>query len=1768
MDKSIAPTKLTGGGGFEFEDKVAAYFLSLLLSKRPPLDPSFGIITKLRLQVQADNWLLDDLLLTLDDGTTQKNCAFSIKSNAQFSKTSAPSDFVRNAWLQYLETEGAPFIRTQDRLGLITTPLPTDTKVNIENILNKARAQDPAELYRHIMKDGYVSQEARSLFLSFKCPDDLAQKHSKDERNIGELLSHLEHLEFDFEHTSSLKLNETISILREALISNDLNEARKLWDSLCAFARERKPHGGFVDLQLLVNRIKRDFSLTVFPDHKAFWDIRKKSTTSEMHLIPDKIAQSIHINRDSIYSEIKSKVDEHRIIVILGESGSGKTVIEKHFAELLFNTYKVIWINKDTLPDPSDSDYFEPFKLIPDTSAYVILDGLDKYYDDRLKAVAALFNACFYNVLSSPWRFIISCQPEEWARVQNSLAGFNITPKWELYELKALTFQELQPVWDSYPVLKKLAYHTHLQGFLFKPKILDLFARRIADKGAFDEDAFGEGFFKGSPIGESHLIDWYWEQQVELASQGLNKDRLLKDIAGRLADELILEVPSSEFTGSDLTAIEDLIKERLLCKRNSRISFEHDLIADWARLRILIEHVSDIENFLCDRLSSPLWCKALRLLGTYTLETSQDTEAWRKLFVSFAAREEIDSIAQDLLLESSIFSSDLKGNLEKIWEELRRDDGKLLRRFLRRFLYTATFPSQLALVFATAYKDEATSDIITRFRDPYWFYWIPVINFLYAHTEDVIKFAKMDIAEICDKWLRYSKGNWFGREEAADIAIHLAEDLLALSMSNIHFYDQGRYSKVIYRAAIASCKEQPDRIFDFVLTACSRKEPSGRILEHINKYNEKAEMEAAERKRKIDEEALAKLQKDATFYPFYDDGPTPSPWPDGPKYNVNREFHDLCMQSEEYSDSLYPLIESFPDVAMEVILALLIEPPKLKIRERYPLREYTGLDDYLRWFPPFYTRGPFLFFLNKHPDMGLSLIIRLINFAVDRWAEKWVDDGEIPPNITIHLHEGEKKYIGDARVYYWHRDVGTVSDVIPSALMALEWWLYDKYKEENTKDIARESIKRILEEGDSLAFIGLLITFGKKYPELFTDQLLPLLSVPEFYSWNTEHIIKSEHHQMIGWMGKGEAMIKLAQEWNSMEHRKYDLMDIGPRIFLLIKSTRPAFQQYREFWIQRYENEDFYTVSPEILENLINWYDISKWKFEEKEDGINYEFDMPDEIKQKRLEGQKELQDRQALIFLPMQFRRILDGELDISSMDAESIWKTIEYVSNINIDSDDPEADILQKENAICGGIAVLFKLFEDWLISNPDKEMWCINKISELILNPLPAGSFDSDVSISPWAWDRYCAEVMPLIWTRDPSDTLYRRCMAALVLNKHYETVGILFRSASSLRRDLGKHFKQLLNFMIRLAHARWKFYRDHYSGKKTFDVNKWIEKETDLFEKGKTPHIVESWHDIAKEEMSRRAKLYEKGKKRRGDRWKPPKDEYFDFWLMKAALGWMPPLNQAINSEERAEWIHFWKQAISWTVNILETDERGEISGTPSDWDRWIFEQMAIQILELEDNENPDELWRPILELGAEGHYWVDDFLMEYFIKGIGYETVSNNFIKRWKQILEYALASEKWSTSRGRFWFYKNKLWCELLGMNYIIAELWKDDKESIITDMKAYYERWARDLLNDPESAVFFIYFLKRPASRNLLPDALVWLNNASDKVGEAFFTDRHHDVQTPLADLLELSWKRYKIAIKGNPASYEAYMNLLRKLVDLQNPQAIEIQQNLHRTK
>src|SRR2546430_2165443 len=122
MPKLPAHPKLTGGGGFRFEDQVVAYYLTHLLANRPILGVNAGTVQRLTFQARPLGWFLDDMLVEFSGGTVRA-AAVSIKSNRQITSGGVPVSFVEPAWAQFLGEAGSSFVEGDDLLVLVTSPL-------------------------------------------------------------------------------------------------------------------------------------------------------------------------------------------------------------------------------------------------------------------------------------------------------------------------------------------------------------------------------------------------------------------------------------------------------------------------------------------------------------------------------------------------------------------------------------------------------------------------------------------------------------------------------------------------------------------------------------------------------------------------------------------------------------------------------------------------------------------------------------------------------------------------------------------------------------------------------------------------------------------------------------------------------------------------------------------------------------------------------------------------------------------------------------------------------------------------------------------------------------------------------------------------------------------------------------------------------------------------------------------------------------------------------------------------------------------------------------------------------------------------------------------------------------------------------------------------------------------------------------------------------------------------------------------------------------
>jgi hypothetical protein len=715
--KQIAPPKVTGGGGFVFEDKVAAYFLACLLSGQPPLDPSLGLLSRVDFQTRVDGWFLDDLLLTLVFGADTRRRAFSVKSNQQFTADAAPHEFVTLAWEQFLQEGTTHFRSNRDLLGLVVTLLPQELAKALYELLSWAQMQASESLPDRLTAPGFASELKRHLFCSFACPEELATKHGIRDTNIGALLRCIRVLSCDFEHDPSTRLQSAVQYCRSVLRSGALEEAVSLWERLLAIASEHRPRAGYLDLPRLLEQVRSSFQLKDYPNYQADWAHLLARTRTNLTIIPDKIGNAVSLPREQELAALETAYSETRFVVLLGPSGSGKTVTAKLLAEGKLQAHKVVWWNAGSF-DVRDFATFETalnlhyplqelLDTVPDSLAYTVIDGLDRVSGAAFQNLSVFLQGLRPNAATSPWRVLITCQPEEWERIRTELVRVNAPlAKWREVEVTEPNAEDLSPVWNAFPTLQHLALRPNLQTLLLKPKVLDLLAFKLLTGGAVDTREW---------VGESDLIQWFWDTEITKSPHSAMRSLFLMSLGEKQADDLHAETPLDTFALADLTPLDGLRQDHICKQHEERLSFSHDLYGDWARQRKLLQQ-ADLRSYLESRLASPLWHRAVRLYGLHLLEQDRELTRWRASMKALVAENTEGNLAQDLLLESVIFAAQPLILLERLWPELAANGGLLLCRLLGRFLHVATLPNPVITAVARAINPDLETEAATLYR--------------------------------------------------------------------------------------------------------------------------------------------------------------------------------------------------------------------------------------------------------------------------------------------------------------------------------------------------------------------------------------------------------------------------------------------------------------------------------------------------------------------------------------------------------------------------------------------------------------------------------------------------------------------------------------------------------------------------------------------------------------------------------------------------------------------------------------------------------------------------------------------------------------------------------------------------------------------------------------------------------------------------------------------------------------------------------------------
>jgi hypothetical protein len=485
----------------------------------------------------------------------------------------------------------------------------------------------------------------------------------------------------------------------------------------------------------------------------------------------------------------------------------------------------------------------------------------------------------------------------------------------------------------------------------------------------------------GQWIGEPHFADWFWKKVVQQHGLGLSREKVLLILAREQAMSLRYAIPTTKLATDSLPS---LLSDKICLEADSFVRFAHDVYADWARLRLLLQEEIRLAEYIEEIGNSPLLVRPLRLLALHFLEVRRDKERWIKLL-----RELQNSTGQPtqwyyVALDAVVFSGRPLSLLRELRELFLADDARLMGQLLNRLIYVATVPDPRLRTLVGDMEDEVASMIQAQQRFPLPQYWWPILQFLRENCAQFAAKIPGQVTQAIYVWLSSIPAELKDyRKGVGEIALAVYNSMRDLEEADPRVDFDSKSRKQIYQNLLLSVDSIPNDVEAFLRERANLPDTEGRLS-------------------------------------------------------------DLAMGDEDHSlrevllepQSVSLLCVQKPTLLRDALFSVLVDRSSDEEDAWLGDKEF-GIHDEMDWIPPFYAYGPFLLLLRANPLAGRDLVLMLVEYATAKWKERSLRNGwGTPLPQTVEVNDHERQLWGDKQVFCWHRGTGVAPYVIQVALMA------------------------------------------------------------------------------------------------------------------------------------------------------------------------------------------------------------------------------------------------------------------------------------------------------------------------------------------------------------------------------------------------------------------------------------------------------------------------------------------------------------------------------------------------------------------------------------------------------------------------------------------------------------------------------------------------------------------------------------------------------------
>lgn len=1702
-DPGLSNPFSTGGGGETFEQLVGTSYLVALLAGDIPRGLDGGTTKEVKFQQRYEGSLLDDVVVTSNNGSSERKLAIQIKHDLTFSDNEKFARVIDDCWKTYTNTYtsalGRNFDPKLDRIGIGIGVYQTKISKHLHPLLEWARTSNNSEdFFKKVFFKGerFSSNEKQEYLEIFK---KLLSKSKGEEINNEEVWKFLKCLvviHFELEYEGSRDLSYCWNRLRDLLKDRNCSAAKSLFNNLSSIVEINSRSAGSLDRNKLITQIQSMGDLIALKEYSNFTadlDSLSKHTNNVLECIRDTIGEDIRLPRTDIIETLEDNIKNYDIVIIAGEPMVGKSVLLKMFANRLRSEGEIIAFSIERFSGTSIENFLHNINVNNNFNSLlfaagmaplrcVFIDGLENAIDENKRRILndLLIQVKKYNeqILSDNWhkencwKLVITSRKQE---LKDILPHLNIEKccandkdKLKVIDIDPLNQKEIQYVSKKFPRLKDLIRQNNLKEILSIPLVLDMLTRSSI---TLQLELYPETFT------ESWLYEWFWKDVVKLANGAVTgrgnpekREQLLLNIG-----EKVIEADSYVKITNDMNveALSGLKSDKILYSENNKLRFYHDSYKDWTLTTFIKFNEDKLFNFLSKNQGNPNLVRPFRLYCSYFLEVEHKLLEWVSLVNLLTEENSLSPRWQQIALEALLYSPLIDELLIQIKSYLFQDEAILLTRILKLVRTVCTEPAPWIYSTLSDLPADKLEKYLAFGRIPIKPIWSSVIKIALQYPGEIKDELLKELSYIFEDWMINTKGNEEFRKEIALKSLYLLDNELLMSYEN-------SVNKRYMNSFLWAADLIPESVSNFVRQ---------KVIRNENK-------------------------EDIEFEEFI----------------LEEGWKPLCMY--------------LPALTVEVFESLLctkIDPDVFK--SEFPSFMYDGIRDVQSYYKPTCLKGPFLSLLRIAPQEGLKLIHIVVNHATKCWMTiKERENSRKPIAQIIKLTDCTVKVWGDEQIYRWYRYLNLENPAVTCSLMALERWMNERIKE---GDSANDLFELVLKSNESVAIVGVCTSVALANVNKCLDAAVIFLENPSFWDMDSKRcdqdMTAESSIESSAWLSYGsqlnddKILLKLARE----PHRQKQIQSLIPHIMdsgsknarsRLCESVKSFPKSLYFFYEDETKNENLIKVRAEFCKN---WSMSVK---NEKESIVNEQKNkliFKNGITKEFEEGIDENSNHNSKIDELMKLKSWSLALLDEGVIkEGFTIDSAILYVQSL-VNEDYPIYQHFNffyyselKEETITSFAAAVVTRHWEWVEVN-GYQTWFKEQLL-IAVKKYESNNFR--------IYNPSMAKFLPSIFQKYPEDENIKKTIFALASSENREVRNFLFDGLKALwstypaivwkcieetieysKRKVGKNkfSSKSLNSRQSRIHTLSSFSRGKYGYKDLKDCT-FIDIEISIFS----------------------SIFY-----------------CFPLDYQIRAIGRQKKLTELLH------------EILTVSINHNKNRKRDCIDKhshiSQADWNLYLYKSIANSLLRSPKELVEPKLCKPILDIWEDFPFIMKNFLRGLIIIG-SQDDVEERFVHLWLSIGDTILSSETCKHKRKFDETDVRKVMGLLIFTDQSGVINWKVNEWKPLEKMTPLIEKWCNVVGSSPYCFPSLVRLLETIGSILIPTVGINWLEACLLKVDnyEDFF--KQSQVSSSLAELLYDTWTKQKEILSENQENFLKFSFIVDLLAHYGEGLAIQLQKTL----